>query len=468
MEIMSYLQKIQALRDSIGITSPLGNACIGAVLMNPDSFDPSWREVREILSRPHNRISELEYSSLAWFFTLLTEIEGQVQFLNYLAEPFQGSFFPARPGPDFPWDSTPFTVCSRKIANIQIFLAYGIATNIELQMDLHHLSSDYERLELERQDMMQRFALLSVIASVEFNPNAGTSSTHVFVGNASGPFSLRQAGADIQLTFTQSEVLPSTNSLMSVDIQERNVRISTALDSGVLAAYAVNTAGTTTRTRHVFDEAAFLREAVISTVSGILTAAAWRQSGRPDAMRHVLNILNAADSASTRARGVINDIDMVVEHAILSHYIQDFFLEGITITEIEIGVVHAPQILKWPSPYTHGSMVALNGVIPRIEAGSNAIPAVLQPLFAGYRTPAFAECEWHRFLANPTDGFEIYRYMFQRFPRLMGDFRNAVEANRLAQRNGTNNTTQTQTQTQEEEDRDDPPPDRGPEAPVRE
>jgi len=132
-EIMAYLHRIQELRDSIGVESAVGNASIGAVLMNPTSFSMTWGAVREILDRPHNNITELQYANLAWFFTLQDTNQGMQRFLNYLAEPI--NTVPLNRGLPFRGDMA-FSICPHKVSNLQHHLEAGIAVSTHLLMEL--------------------------------------------------------------------------------------------------------------------------------------------------------------------------------------------------------------------------------------------------------------------------------------------------------------------------------------------
>jgi len=466
MEIMSYLQKIQALRDSIGIESAVGNASIGAVLMNPDSFSMTWAMVGDLLARPHNQLSDTDYSSLAWYFALLDTIQGQQRFLNYMAEPISVLSFDVGVSHTAFRGNMAFAMCPHKVANLRFQLENGIAAHMDVLMGLPYGSYLYDRFLRERNAMMARSTMLSVIDShlrAWDNLATGRELMHVFIGNAvvgytGGPFTISSVGnfGDTILTFQRAIAENMGTSPSAAGIQyvvatplNQEIRFTRVLEGPGLATEINDQLEHELRIRHNFNRSAAIWSAATTVARSAVLAAAWAVSGQPEAMLHVLEIIGdvnrqaaMADAAWLRSRNI-------ADMAHLGHYYRDFYLTGIAVRDGSDRQLHI-----WPSQYTYAAFNSFNNTVgpstqPSTQPQQNSGPHPSGLM--GERPLGFHVITWPEFMRNPLAHFEFYRNLNSAQRDLVSA---NVESARTAQRERNAQTGGTGTDTDTDTDSD--------------
>jgi len=268
-QITGYIDRIQELRDSIGVISPGGNASRGAVLMNPDSFAPAWAGIQNILSRPASDITVSEYGILAHFFIMTAcDIPATERFLNYLARPLDFTVYNPR-GPGIgvwgdqytPWtglspDQMIFGFDSEIVGNIKAVIDVSIALWLDVHVELlwgNEISLNdpiCEALTRDRRTMQERSALLSEVlrlpngSTFTHGPTTGYTPTQltlpivpsmsdrmgVLVGGANGPFRLEPRDNGISL-FVDTIVIEQKDAARMRGLSDNAVREGTDIQS---------------------------------------------------------------------------------------------------------------------------------------------------------------------------------------------------------------------------------------------
>ena len=457
-EIMAYLYRIQELRDSIGVQSSVGNASIGAVLMNYTSFRMPWSTVREILARPHNNISQLDYNNLAWFFTLQDTNQGMQRFLNYLADPIDVISFNAGGVNNVLFSGdVAFSICPHKVANLQHHLEIGIAVSSYVLMTLPQGNS-YNVIERRLYAKMVRTTMLSVIASnlrTWENTATGQQLSHVFVGRevngyAGGPFSISGGGSRYDgwnLSFQRAHGVdispslpPGTSSQFIVQTpqQRRSIYISQALDGiGLAAAHSDLLVGNLNM-MHNFDRTAAIWEATRRVAVAAALSEAFDALGLPQAILYGSEIWHTVREQEAQALEARIRNYEIANELHLGQYFRDLFIMGVAV--VENGEI---QLRTWPSPYTYAAFNSFNNTMANFVSGDGG-------------PESFQRVTWQAFMRNP---MEYYAYHRDLNPaRTSTVYANAQDARNAQWVRNAPVAAQAETQTSEENTTQGNPP----------
>ena len=153
----------------------------------------NWDEIHEILSRPYDAISEIEYETLAMVFLTLESDEDLTRFIQYLADPVMvpsitpGSWLYNQDGieselltiPEFRNQVSEITrdsgahfdahtICPNRIAMIQSFLILDTAIVLDEKISLNRIEEGarYTELMLQYEHLIERSTLLGVVHSI--------------------------------------------------------------------------------------------------------------------------------------------------------------------------------------------------------------------------------------------------------------------------------------------------------------
>lgn len=223
----------------------------------PEGGSPNWERIAEILNRPYDQISPIEYYAISQVFASLESDGDLTKLVQLLADPVTIS--PMVPGsfgfdPDF-HDNTPIPLhehlwppgvgigseavywvfCPEKINRIQFFL------NVEAATLISQTDGIYDETRINR--LLERSALLSTV-SVLTNPIAGEgnfSNSNTVLGDANGPMINITASSDRNVSylvnFHSANIIvthnPAHQQIPSVtlhDPQQNTIAISPAVD----------------------------------------------------------------------------------------------------------------------------------------------------------------------------------------------------------------------------------------------
>ena len=169
-DIEAYKRRMENIRDtittkldSLGFYIPEYSTLHVPVFLNPTAFQGTWNNIREILSRPAEKISQIEFSQMAWVLTLrgFERPEAVERFLNYLVDPVMPM------ANENPMNVAGlFTVCERKIAGIRGFLEVEALRLVDEQKGLIRNSPAWTDLNDQIGRMIQSSVMLSVVADL--------------------------------------------------------------------------------------------------------------------------------------------------------------------------------------------------------------------------------------------------------------------------------------------------------------
>jgi len=419
-QIQRYLTKIQGIRDSIGMTAPCGGTSIGGILINDGTF-VLFPQIRELLSRPTDRITPAQFDILARTFVKIGDDVGATErFLNYMATRV-----------DLPenqhWPYGAFTVCPQKILEIQVRIEAGIAIALETQFEYIRqggdpMSPNITSLTDQRKKLMERSALLTVVADIASVPLRSwgapphTVERILFADeDRPGPFTIRhniiyqgvppeRVPAGITVTVNHGTLTRWGHgddpriTLQSVDNGNfrgnGTVTISSA-SSGIGGNLgSVVLTGNYFQLLNQFDldafiqskltsagQAAIVAAAVVATKGlGPIVAGASIGSHASKLVGTSAGLASSFSSAISSAERIQQDIGSVVDAGIAGAFLQTFELHTVFITENG----RPPQPMVWTGFDSYVRFSAFNDVV---DSGIT----------------------WEEFLQNPEAALDVFR-----------------------------------------------------------
>jgi len=389
-DISRYMNVMVGLKNSMGIISADGTvySSIGQLVLNP-KFADKWDWVNETLRQSAEDITPKQYATLAWWFALQTEVEGQERFLNAFLEPLH---LTARSD-----TATHFTICPQKVGNVQIFLEGGIIALFIDQMNHCTTSDAYRHAQTERDFLKGLSALLTVINSLtdhsnnvnSFPLNASQAAKRVIIAvgdgsvislsaNSSGGHTISVGLGTLHPSETgASFVIPNEASGWRNQHAER----STINISPILCGVELNDRKLTSATgffhlRHQFDLATHLVGQSVDLIVSLATL------GASSAASVIINLstigINIAPAAKD-AGGVQDDFMTLYGQLRYGLYQRDFELRGVIIEHQG----QPPRFQSWATAHTHGALDVFNNV-----AGTNFT--------------------WEDYMKNPAEIYRIY------------------------------------------------------------
>lgn len=404
-DIGRYLHRILELKDSMGIVSSSGRAytCVGQLLLNP-TFAPQWTWVNETLSRPADRITQKQYATLAWFYSMQTTLAGQEKFINMFLEPVVLPLNVSHTR-----NTRPFTICPQKTSNVQRFVDGGIGILFHLQTGLPSTSSDYNAIRTERDRLKGLSALLSVASNltdhgVEIRTIYGPTGVQqrLVLGTEASPYVrlAENVSGGITISFARGEVRgeDSNHLFYRTYLRQRDasINISPVVSGAGMGRGNIIAATDYFDLRYQFDLAAYLGEGVMNLV---LSAATW---GAADALTLGLDAVRLfveMPSAMAEAQGIQSDFRSLGNQALIGNFHEHFGLRGVVVTETG----QTPQMFGWPTVSTTNALNALNSVFSEANR-QGGLARITRPNVAIPQT----SFTWQQFLENPTVVFMAY------------------------------------------------------------
>ena len=377
-------------------------------MMNPSSFAVQWDNIREILSRPANGIRPAEYSILAQLFAW-GDLAFAERFINYLVDEVHGpTTQPPFMGVQYRgWgDATStFAFCPDKIANIQRHIDAGIIFGIALQMEPDLDADLVDEFRLATYTLMERSALLSVLASLP-NGTGGNSSAQtrwpdLLVGNrdrSNSPISLSTRYFDgdpgVNVSFMAAEMqwmLPdSPPSVQPVALPPRSREIgitqaaSHAGADSLLRYLSVNEFVM----RYEFDMGVHLSKiggsmtvsTVTSFIPDIIRAAGMAVSA-PAVKSATLayygfDYISGISGEIERARQIQEDFMTMGDNWEMGTMMIIFRMTAVIVSEAGTN----PVVHSWPSPDTRDGLTAFNNIINQRDGTNDGFNLSLEDI----------------------------------------------------------------------------------------
>jgi len=399
--INAYIAKMGAVRDGIGgmfasyLCIPEGESqwyfgsSAGSILNNPNNFNYTfWQETRRILTMPYDEITPKQYWFLATNFVKVSDnLAGKERFLNMFLERVE---LPERSVNMF--NVIPYSICPNKVAGVQMFLEGGIAGLLINQGRYDARSNEYNLLEVQRDDLKQLTALLTVINSLTSPPSTEAPFVQHVIIQKEGrlPITLGEHNTGIDVLFARGEILrdprlapggtaiesvpfalwpanltipqgyathmnslgfqgqPSTDWINSgtISIGRTLDGIGTGTDFGYyLQEYFVK--------RHRFDATSHVTGEILNIVAGELFGAIGSAAGL---IASIIDSGFGTFAAMQNAINIQNDLITITEYGYFGRFQDHFNLRGIVITQEG----QMPQLLSWPTTTTATAINALN------------------------------------------------------------------------------------------------------------
>ena len=379
--IEDYIARIGDIRDSFGnkfTTEADGvvyfGSSAGSVISNYSNFI-SWPLMEELLARHYTDINDIQFSVIAWNFTLTSNnIRAQERFINLFLEPVNLQ------GIGNPYGVSAFTVCPNKIGGVQYFIEGEIGVTL-LRQTGHLTGSDgYNGLQGRGNDLKGLSALLTAVNILTDHDTTNRLLTPQRVILSNGdvrPITLQENEHSTTLTLnrgiiqtTRSGAIDTTTTLQPLhsntmthphgitfpntdNVIASNITITNVLErDGITLAY-LNSIGNHFYMRYQFNGASHVSNLTGGFVAGALT------SGIASTARTTLefaDMLFGSSLAAAEARRLQNDFLKMTNAGQLATFHYNFALRGVVITEDG----QSPMILSWPTPDTVESLAAFN------------------------------------------------------------------------------------------------------------
>ena len=432
-ELHAYLHRMKQLKDSMGFEFSSGSASIGAMLMNSERFSRPWENIRGLLVRHPNGVTDAEFGVLADFFVGIADYVGATErFLNYLARPIPLGTLDTRN----PHNIAPFHVYPEMVAGIMVRVGLGTAATLAMTKEQRRdnvriLNPDYDALRRIVNTHMERYTLLSVVHELAVTSNQRLSADgtvrRMLAGSAhpsTGPFSLseryirhyNERGEFVGM-IRNGITLSVQHGILAIHGSEPNqiahldrldganlmgnndIHISQAFRSAGVNREIARLAEDAFVLKHQFDLTSFLVSQIMSGVLSDLygealsqittTAVAITPEGSLAAslakvtkalapvLLYVNRLASKAESARAQSEGFQEDVRNIIRSGILGDYHRDFDLSAVFISEEG----RMPYAHSWP---TSGTEVSIN--VTNLMSNNNfTMEQFLQNPLAGFQ-----------------------------------------------------------------------------------
>lgn len=369
LNMIDLLDKMQ-IEDSIEREHMLRLVALLNTLRTENGFN--WDRIEEILGRPSDQISELEYHALASVFAEMSGATDVERFINLIAEQFapawrtqQGTLVPGQ----YVW-----LFCAEKAGNIRRYLDAGVTDLIAIQMGLSQDCAAHHNVS--RHHLMSRSTLLYVVGGltpVDADPHA----LLVPLGGANGPLSVEaHDGTGFRLGFTQATkvmttmvgVAPGLNTNDIPNSQGETFILQHLQNRTIMISGVYGTVASGVRYRRITREE-LLRNHDFNAIAHVAQTVGESLLGRAAAVIpfgeigfEVLSAIGSISSAQRQAERVKMDIDRAFESAYWSDAFRTFSIETIFVHDDlgRVGGVGRYTTNMWPTAGTDAGLRAMN------------------------------------------------------------------------------------------------------------